>query len=108
MNQDTKKAALEVFERYPNAKEVYITPDNQAFLGEDRARLHNKEFTTVKRSEVVETKEPAPAKKSAEELIAFIPSCETIEELEALEKDETRKTVLAAIKTRKEELNKAD
>jgi hypothetical protein len=42
-----------VFE-HPTAKELFITPDEQAFLKEDRARMHNKDYQTVKRSDVIE------------------------------------------------------
>jgi hypothetical protein len=112
MNQEIKKSAQEVFENYPNAKEVFVTPDAQAFLREDRARLHDKDFVTVKRSEVMEDekadegdKAGKPAKKTAEELIAFATTCESIEELDAiLASGEKRTTVTAAITARKTEL----
>jgi hypothetical protein len=112
MNNEIKLAAIAVFENYPNAKEVFITPDEQAFLKEDRARMHNKDFTKVKRSEVMqeekETEAAAagkPVKKLAEELIAFVATCELIEELDAiLESGEKRATVVAAIAARKVEL----
>lgn len=105
MNQEIKTAAIAVFEQYPLAKVVFITPDGQAFLKEDRARMHNKDFVTVKRSEVIEAKKEVPAvKKTAAELIEFIPTIETLEELAALEVGEERVTVKAAIATRKLEL----
>ena len=115
MNQETKKAAIAVFEQYPLAKEVFITPDEQAFLKEDRARMHNKDFVTVKRSEVIEEpkedqpakddKAPKEGKKSAEELIAFAATAATIEELDAiLAAGEKRATVVAAFAARKLEL----
>lgn len=105
MNPEIKKAAIAVFEQYPTAKELFITPDEQAFLKEDRARMHNKDYQTVKRSDVIEApKESSAVKKTAAELIEFIPTVETLEELAALETGEKRATVLAAIATRKEEL----
>ncbi|MFE3848963.1 hypothetical protein ACFX5D_13405 [Flavobacterium sp. LB3P45] len=105
MNPEIKKAAIAVFEQYPTAKELFITPDEQAFLKEDRARMHNKDFVTVKRSDVIEVpKEGSAVKKTAAELIEFIPTVETLEELASLETGEKRATVLAAIATRKEEL----
>lgn len=115
MNEEIKAEAIEVFERFPLAKEVFVTEDVQAFLKEDRAKLHGKDYVKVLRTEVIpmeqevtqddETKDKAkPGKKSAEELIALVPSIETIAELEELEKAEKRATVLAAIKVRKEEL----
>lgn len=107
MNKEIKAEAIAVFEKYPLAKEVFITPDGQAFLKEDRARMHSKDYETVKRSEVIEEKTEnteATVKKTAPELIEFIPTLETIEELEALEKGEKRTTVLAAIATRKAQL----
>lgn len=110
MNQKIKDAAVAVFENYPNAKEVFITGDNQAFLKEDRARLHDKDFTAVKRSDVIEDKKEAaaadkPVKKSAEELIAFAATAETIEELDAIvAAGEKRATVLAAFAARTLEL----
>jgi len=124
MNQEIKDEAIAVFEQYPLAKEVFITPDLQAFLREDRARIHNKDFVTVKRSDVIEEKkedkgDKAPkddknskvVKKSAEELIAFATTAETIAELDAiLDAGEKRATVVAAFVARKEELtpNKDD
>jgi hypothetical protein len=112
MNDKIKAAAIEVFERFPLAKEVFVTTDEQAFLKEDRARMHDKDFTAVKRSEVMADekadegdKAGKPAKKSAEELIAFATTCESIKELDAIiASGEKRATVLAAIATRKEEL----
>lgn len=109
MNQEIKTAAIAVFEQYPTAKEVFITPDEQAFLKEDRARMHNKDFVTVKRSEVIEEKKedkaPKEGKKSAEELITFAATAETIEELDAiLAAGEKRATVVAAFAARKLEL----
>lgn len=103
-----KAAAIEVFEKYPDAKECFITPDNQAFLSENRARIHDKDFVTAKRSDVMDAEPTAPKgeKKSAEELIATAKECQTVEELDALGKDETRKTVLAAIAERRAELTK--
>jgi hypothetical protein len=97
MNQEIKAAALEVFNLYPKAKVVFVTPDAQAFLQEDKARLHDKDFEMVKRSDVVEAKEPTADKKSAEQLIAEMPSVATIEELDVIAKGEKRKTVLEAI-----------
>lgn len=108
MNQEIKNEAIAVFKNYPNAKEVFVTADGQAFLKKDRAILHNVDFETVKRSVVMpaETTEDtdAPVKKTAAELIEFIQNVETIEELDALEKGEKRATVLAAITARKEAL----
>ena len=112
MNQEIKTAAIAVFELYPNAKVVFITPDGQAFLKEDRARLHNKDYVTVKRSEVIdepkdskEDKAPKEGKKSAEELIAFAATAETIAELDTiLTAGEKRATVVAAFAARKLEL----
>jgi hypothetical protein len=112
MNQKIKNEAIAVFEQYPLAKVVYVTPDVQAFLKEDRARIHNKDFVTVKRSDVIEEKKedkedktPKDSKKSAEELIAFASTAETIAELDAiLEAGEKRATVVAAFAARKLEL----
>jgi hypothetical protein len=106
MNQEIKTAAIAVFEQYPLAKVVFITPDAQAFLKEDRARIHNKDFVTVKRSEVIEEKkEDTGDKKTAAELIAFAATAETIEELDAiLAAGEKRATVIAAFAAKKVEL----
>jgi hypothetical protein len=112
MNEKIKAGAIAVFERYPLAKKVFITTDEQAFLSEDRARLHDKDFTTVKRSEVIEEekgddtkKGDVKVKKSAEELISFAATAETIAELdEILEAGEKRATVVAAFNARKEAL----
>jgi hypothetical protein len=57
------KAAIAVFEQHPTAKELFITPDEQAFLKEDRARMHNKDYQTVKRSDVIEAPKKAQQKK---------------------------------------------
>lgn len=107
MNQKIKNEAIAVFENYPNAKEVFVTPDGQAFLKEDRARLHNVDFETVKRSDVMPeetTEDTATVKTTAADLIAAMPTVETIEELDAFEKGEKRATVLAAIAARRAEL----
>lgn len=110
MNQEIKNEAIAVFKAYPLAKKVFVTADGQAFLKEDRARLHNKDFVTVNRADVIEAetevKGDASAKKTAAELIEFIPTVETLEELEALAKGETRVTVLAAIEAQRTELTK--
>ena len=107
MTKDTKEAAIEVFERYPNAKEVFITPDNQVFLAKDRALLHDKDVLTVKRREVIEetdvnTNAKKDAPKKADELIAEITdfTLEQISDLEAT--SEKRATVLKAIQDRKD------
>lgn len=108
MKKEIIEAAVAVFEAYPNAKQVFITPDGLAFLAEDRAMLHNKEFITVKRGEVMEVKEvktPAADKKSAEQLIADMPSVATIEELDVIAKGEKRKTVLDAVAAQTAVLN---
>jgi hypothetical protein len=125
MNNEIKNAAIAVFENYLNAKEVFVTPDEQAFLKEDRARMHNKDYQKVKRSDVMEAEKAdkskkgqpaqkagsAPAEKSAvktkEELIAAIALVATIEELDAVEKGEKRGSVLDAIKLRRDELASA-
>lgn len=106
MNDTIKVAAQEVFERFPLAKEVFVTPDEQCFLKEDRARLHNKDVTTVKRSDVMEAEKTVKSvKKTAEELIAFSSTCESIDELDAIiAGGEKRATVIAAISARKEVL----
>ena len=111
MNKDIKAAAKEVFERYPNAKKVFVTPDNQVFLAEDRAKLHNEDVVSVKRNEVIEEvktdvtdKKGAP--KKADELIAEIPTY-TVEQLNALEDSgEKRATVLKAVNERREAISK--
>lgn len=115
MNQEIKNEAIAVFTQYPLAKEAFITPDLQAFLKEDRARMHNKDFVKVKRSEVIEEptedqpakgdKAPKQPRPSAEELIAFAATAETTEELDAiLAAGEKRATVVAAFAARKLEL----
>lgn len=115
MNENIIAEAKEVLERYPLAKQVFVTNDLQAFLHEDKAKLHGKDYVKVLRTDVIslekeetqddETKDKTkPGKKSAEELILLMPSIETIAELEELEKGEKRATVIAAIKVRKEEL----
>ncbi|MEO6176945.1 MAG: hypothetical protein ABIP27_17460 [Flavobacterium circumlabens] len=115
MNEEIKAEAIEVFGRFPLAKEVFVTDDVQAFLKEDRAKLHGLDYIKVLRTDVMplenvetqdeETKDKSkPGKKSADELIALVPTIETIAELEDLEKGEKRATVLAAITARKEEL----
>jgi hypothetical protein len=103
MNKEIKAAAVEVFERYPLAKKVFITSDNQAFLKEDRARLHDKDYTTVDRADVIEDDSAAPKveRKNAKELIETIGTCVTVEELDAIAEGEDRKTVLEAITARK-------
>lgn len=106
MNQEIKNEAIAVFEQYPLAKVVFITADAQAFLKEDRARIHNKDFVTVKRSDVIEEKKEATGdKKTAAELIAFAATAATIEELDViLAAGEKRATVVAAFEARKLEL----
>lgn len=63
MNKEIKTEAIAVFEKYTLAKEVFITPDGQAFLKEDRARMHNKDYETVKRSDVIEETKPEASKE---------------------------------------------
>jgi hypothetical protein len=117
-------AAKEVFERFPNAKEVFVTPDEQAFLDKNRAAMHNGDFQTVLRSEVIskESKEAsaektlpaakstpaakttATAKQSAEELIEAIKTIATITALDVVAKGEKRGSVKDAIAVRRAEL----
>lgn len=106
MNQEIKNEAIAVFTQYPLAKVVFITPDAQAFLKEDRARIHNKDFVMVKRSDVIEEKKEVTGdKKPAAELIAYASTAETIEELDAiLAAGEKRATVVVAFEARKLEL----
>lgn len=112
MNQEIKDEAIAIFKQYPLAKVVFVTPDIQGFLKEDRARIHNKDFTTVKRSDVMPKEKEAGAddsdkkiKKSAQELIDFASTAETIAELDAiLEAGESRATVVSAFNARKEVL----
>ncbi|WP_264521200.1 hypothetical protein [Flavobacterium sp. N1994] len=106
-----QQSAKEVFERYPNAKEVFVTPDEQAFLDKNRAAMHNSDFETVKRSEVM-TDEPSAedtanvflVKKLAADKIAQAEEATTIAQLDAIEKDETRTTVLNAVAARRAQL----
>lgn len=130
MNEKIKKAAIAVFNTYPNAKVVFITTDEQAFLHEDRARMHDKDYTTVKRSEVMagkpaeETKDnagktaatgktaqtgktAATAKPTVEELLKTISETTDVKALEALKKGEKRASVNDAIEAKIVELNKA-
>ena len=111
MKQEIIDEAIAVFTQYPLAKEVFITPDLQGFLKEDRARMHDKDYVKVKRSDVMgeiatpKSKDSKPEKKSAEELIAYAATAETIEELDAiLAAGEKRATVVAAFTARKSEL----
>ena len=109
MTQDQKTAAVEVFTNYPTAKEVFITPDNQAFLKSHRAAMHHKEYATILRSDVMpeEKSEDNETKLTAKELIEKVATMDSLDELEALLKDEARSTVIAAIEKRKTELNPA-
>ena len=111
MKQEIVDEAIAVFTQYPLAKEVFITPDLQGFLKEDRARMHDKDYVKVKRSDVMgeiatpKSKDSKPEKKSAEELIAYAATAATIEELDAiLAAGEKRATVVAAFTARKSEL----
>jgi hypothetical protein len=111
MKQEIIDEAIAVFTQYPLAKEVFITPDLQGFLKEDRARMHDKDYVKVKRSDVMgeiatpKSKDSKPEKKSAEELIAYAATAATIEELDAiLAAGEKRATVVAAFTARKSEL----
>lgn len=114
MNKEIKEAAIEVFNSYPTAKKVFITPDCTGFLAEDRARLHNKEYVTVKRNEVMEdlapnvddqnTLEKGAKPEKAEVLIEKVANIETIEELDSLLIVEKRKTVVAAVEARRAQL----
>lgn len=111
MKQEIIDEAIAVFTQYPLAKEVFITPDLQGFLKEDRARMHDKDYVKVKRSDVMgeiatpKSKDSKPEKKSAEELIAYAATAQTIEELDAiLVAGEKRATVVAAFTARKLEL----
>lgn len=112
MKQEILDEAIAVFTQYPLAKEVFITPDLQGFLKEDRARMHDKDYVKVKRSDVnlgekeaTKSKDSKTEKKSAEELIAYAATAATIEELDAiLAAGEKRATVVAAFTARKSEL----
>lgn len=110
MNKETKAAAVDVFERYPHAKTVFVTPDNQAFVNENSARIHDKDYMTVNRVDVMETIATSEKgeRKSAIELIETIKTCEKVEELDAIAEGEDRKTVLAAIAEKRAELTKPE
>lgn len=108
MNENIKNEAISIFERYPSAKEVFVTPDLQAFLQKDRAILHDKDVTTVKRSQVMtEKKADETPKMTAPELVVFIATVDSLEDLDALTKGEKRATVTAALASRKEEITNA-
>lgn len=62
MNKQKKASVAKVFEKFPTTDKLYVTPDGQAFLQETRANLHNKNYVTVRREDVIsETSNEAPA-----------------------------------------------
>jgi hypothetical protein len=57
MNQIKKQLLRYLNNTQP--QKSYLYPDEQAFLKEDRARMHNKDYQTVKRSDVIEAPKKA-------------------------------------------------
>lgn len=100
--EELQESANKVFEQFPNAKKVYATLDGNTFLDENRARLHAGKGMVVPFEKPVPTPDEQTTKpKTAPELIEEINLLESKEALEALEINETRKTVLESITKRK-------
>lgn len=106
--EELQNRAEKVLEQYPQAKEVYTTPDGQVFLKKDRAELHagkGKVYTFDRTVEVAEQKsESAPKALTANEAIAAIKAVTELEALEVFSADE-RKSVKAAYEAKIKELN---
>ena len=100
---ELKGLAEKVFEQYPTENEVFATSDGNVFLLKNRAELHAGPkgnvypFKREVKTEAVELK--------ANDAIATIAKCETLEDLEAFKLDE-RKSVKAAYVKKSEELTK--
>jgi hypothetical protein len=111
MKQGIKLAAIAAFTAFPNAKSVWVSPDEQAFLHESRAKMHNSDSVEVKRIDVMEeesgadpagdSKDPAqPQPEGVNVVTAKVKTMTSIEELEELKKNDNRKTVQDAIDKR--------
>jgi hypothetical protein len=122
---ELKKKAAEVFQQYPNAKQLHATVDGNIFLDINRAQLHSKDtIYTFDRPfeeaaptiETPKTEAPkkdagtketkAPERISAEDAIKGIGEAKTLEALEPFAKDK-RATVKAAYEAKLEALNAA-
>ena len=105
--KELAEKAADFFKENPEVSEVFATTDGNIFLLKNRAELHAGPkgsvhlFTPDVPQEKTASTSSTP---NAEATIALIEKVTTLEELADFEKDEKRKTVLAAIEKRKGEL----
>ncbi len=105
--------AKEVFEHYPKCNKVAVTSDGQAFIvdhGDAAAKnhaqnnIHGKELSVVTflRDDVMQANadQQNTVGTKAVDLIAEIEKADTIEAVQAILGDDTRKTVVAAAEAR--------
>lgn len=116
--EEQKGIAKDIFSRYPNAKKVAVTSDGTAFItdeGELAAKNHAVNNVYKKELKISsftreDLEEPKGQKSSkAEDLITFIQSATTAEEVEAIKNEEAagknRKTVIDAATDKLNTLN---
>jgi hypothetical protein len=102
----------EAFECNPELNVLHATSDGQCFAKPNEARMHAKSLEDDKVQvhyrgsfEVVEEAPEEAPKLSAEERIAKINECATVEEVDLLMNGEKAKTVIAAGEAKIKELN---
>lgn len=99
--EELQERANNIFEQFPKAEKVYATLDGNTFLEENRARLHAGKGTVATFERPLPTEIQTSKPKSAQDLIEEINTLESLDDLDALALNESRKTVLEAINKRK-------
>jgi hypothetical protein len=118
--ENAKKVADDVFKRYPNEKEIFVTSDGQAFFNEVHAKNHSLKNRTGKKLEIfffqkedAKTDNAGGADKiTAKGLIAQIAAATDAEQVTAILETENagekRKSVIDAAEKKIVELSKKD
>lgn len=124
--ENAKKVADDIFARYKNETEVFVTSDGQAFVNEIHAKNHaNSKGKGAKLEIFTFQKHPtsspspqgeegngAPAKTAAKELIGQIGKAESAEAVTAILETEkagdNRKSVIEAAEKKMAELSKSE
>lgn len=104
---ELRAKAQEVLKQHPTTKEVYATVDGQIFFMKNRAELHSKDkiYTFGRDPEGKAEGSDSDKLTKATEIVKFIEEATTLEAILPYETD-TRATVVAAYKAKKDELAK--
>ncbi|MDR0872990.1 MAG: hypothetical protein LBN27_05920 [Prevotellaceae bacterium] len=117
IKENAKKVADDIFARYKNETEVFVTSDGQAFVNEIHAKNHaNSKGAKLEifpfQKDAQKSTDGAPAKAAAKELIEQIGKAESAEAVTAIleteKAGENRKSVIEAAEKKIAELSKSE